>query len=207
MKQWYQHTALSLGLAATLAGMAGCTDPYEKLDRFVVGKVLEETIYGWDVEPTKVSQKIGEKTERTMDYSGADTGKAYVLKIAAQEMAWDETTGTQKMVPQTYTLTVRDSSSSVPLPISLLDKQISVGTELVFRTRDDQGNLLYPVSRSGIIDAQQFRIIRPYDDLTSIKGGLEGEVRIEAQLQEKQEEKRLYTEARKFFNEKTKKKE
>lgn len=218
MQQWYRNTIISFGLAAALGGMAGCKEPYEKLDRFAAGKVVEENVYSFPVEPAKVALKIGEKTERTEDYGGADTGRAYVLKVEAQEMVWDETTrhrmflwdettGTQKMVPQTYTLMVRDSSPSATLPIALLDKQITVGTEVVFRTRDDHGNPIYPVSHSGVIDAQQLRVIRPYENPAAIKGGLEGEVQIEAQLQEKLEEKRRYAEAQKFYNNVGKKKE
>lgn len=200
-----QHRILGayLGLAA-LAGIASCDKPYEKLDRFVEGKVIEENVYEFPVDPTKIITKTGEKPERTVEYSRADSEQFYVIKIEAQEMVWDESAKTQQRVPKTYTLTVRDSAA---LPLRLLAQQIYVGSEVVFRTRDDAGEHMYPVNRAGSIDAQQLRVIRPYEDPNAVKQGLEGVVELNVEQQENLQQQQRYTEAQKFYNERKKMKE
>ena len=206
MQQWYR-SVVSLGLAAALSGAVSCKDDsQERLDHFVEGTVVEEKLYSFPVDPVKVIRKIGEKAERTEDYERADTGLACVVKVEAREKVWDDEAKAQRIVQQTYTLTMRDTSSAI-VPIRLLDEQIYVGTVVVFRTRDDKGIPLYPVNRAGTIDAQEVRVIQPYENPAVIKGGSEGEVQVNLDAQKKQEQTQRYKEAQEFYNKAREKKE
>ena len=189
--------------AAVTAFTASCKDSAKTIDHFVIGKVVEERMLESSTDPVKVTKKEGnDKSERVEEYNRSDREQAYVLRVEATEMIADGKA--TKMVPQGYTLTVRESAA---VPLWLLDQQIFSGTEIIFPMRDTQGTHIFPVNRAGTIDAKDLRVINPYEDPGLIKAGKEGEVEVEGQLERSLATQRRLEEAREFYNETRKKKE
>ncbi|MBI1970924.1 hypothetical protein HYS47_04195 [Candidatus Woesearchaeota archaeon] len=190
-------------VAAVAALTASCKDSAKTLDHFVIGNVVEERMLESSTDPVKVTKKEGnDKSERVEEYNRSDREQAYVLRVEATEMIADGKA--TKMVPQRYTLTVRDSAAA---PLWLLDQQIFPGTEVVFPMRNTEGTHLYPVNRAGTIEGKDLRVINPYEDPGLIKAGKEADIEVEGQLERNLAMQQRREEAREFYNETRKKKE